>query len=467
MTAEHALLIDFGSTYTKLRAVDLEAGRIAGSAQGPSTIQTDITEGLQQALDALEGRLGTLPPFRHRLASSSAAGGLRMVTIGLVRDLTAEAARRAALGAGARLIGTFTHHLTRADIATIADWQPDVVLLAGGTDGGNREVILHNAGVLGSAGLHCPVVLAGNRSAADEARERLGELEVRIAENVMPRHNELNIEPARAAIRQVFIDRIVEAKGIERARERLDAVLMPTPAAVLEAARLLADGAGADRPGLGDVLVVDPGGATTDVHSVCAGLPAEGVIPRGLPEPRIKRTVEGDLGMRHNAATLVDTVGIAAIAREAGVPEDEARAITEGFAAAVERLPQTDAEHAVDAALARLAVGLAAARHAGTLETVYTAAGAATVQHGKNLTSVGTVIGTGGALAHARDAGGILAATAADPNDPTSLRPRAPRFLLDREYLLYACGLLASVVPETAYDLALATLEPLAGGEPP
>ncbi|PWG64566.1 methylaspartate mutase accessory protein GlmL [Sediminicurvatus halobius] len=467
MQAGHALLIDFGSTYTKLRAVDLEARRLAGSAQGPSTIATDITEGLQQALNALEARLGALPAFRHRLASSSAAGGLRMVTIGLVRDLTAEAARRAALGAGARVIGTFTHHLTRADIATITDWQPDVVLLAGGTDGGNREVILHNAAALGSAGLRCPVVLAGNRSAADEARERLGALEVRTAENVMPRHNELNIEPARAAIRQVFIDRIVEAKGIERARERLDAVLMPTPAAVLEAARLLADGAGTDRPGLGDVLVVDPGGATTDVHSVCAGLPAEGVIPRGLPEPRVKRTVEGDLGMRHNAATLVETVGIAAIAREAGVPEDTAEAICAGFAGAVERLPQTDAEHAVDAALARLAVGRAVARHAGTLETVYTAAGAATVQHGKNLSGVSTVIGTGGALAHARDAGSILAATAADPHDPTSLRPRAPRFLLDREYLLYACGLLASVAPETAYDLALASLEPLAGGEPP
>jgi MutL protein len=41
------------------------------------------------------------------------------------------------------------------------------------------------------------------------------------------------------------------------------------------------------------------------------------------------------------------------------------------------------------------------------------------------------------------------------------LRPRKPKFLLDREYLLYACGLLASVEPQAALELALAHLEPI------
>jgi uncharacterized protein (TIGR01319 family) len=98
MTA--ALLIDFGSTYTKLRAVDLGARRVLGAGQGPSTVATDVTIGMKAALADLERRLGALPRFEYRLASSSAAGGLRMVTVGLVRELTAEAARRAALGAG-------------------------------------------------------------------------------------------------------------------------------------------------------------------------------------------------------------------------------------------------------------------------------------------------------------------------------------------------------------------------------
>ncbi|MDP2707583.1 MAG: glutamate mutase L, partial [Burkholderiales bacterium] len=141
MTA--ALLIDFGSTYTKLRAIDLEQRRILGSGQGPSTATSDIMVGMKAALANLEQQLGSLPHFKYRLASSSAAGGLRMITVGLVRELTAEAARRAALGAGAKLIGTFAYRLTHADIEKIIALAPDILLLAGGTDGGNSEVILH------------------------------------------------------------------------------------------------------------------------------------------------------------------------------------------------------------------------------------------------------------------------------------------------------------------------------------
>ncbi|MDX1487397.1 MAG: glutamate mutase L, partial [Acidiferrobacterales bacterium] len=114
MSTSHAeLLIDFGSNYTKLGAVDLSGPRLLASGQGPSTVASDITLGLSAALKDLERHLGKLPPFRYRLASSSAAGGLRMVTVGLVRELTAEAARQAALGAGAKLVGTFAYQLTR------------------------------------------------------------------------------------------------------------------------------------------------------------------------------------------------------------------------------------------------------------------------------------------------------------------------------------------------------------------
>src|SRR2546423_9543231 len=136
-----ALLIDFGSTYTKLRAVDLERRRILGSGQGPSTVTSDIMIGMKAALLDLEKHLGHLPRFKYRLASSSAAGGLRMVTVGLVRELTAEAARRAALGAGARLVGTFANRLTRTAGEQIVALAPDLLLLSGGTDRVNREVI--------------------------------------------------------------------------------------------------------------------------------------------------------------------------------------------------------------------------------------------------------------------------------------------------------------------------------------
>ncbi|TMG94239.1 MAG: MutL protein [Betaproteobacteria bacterium] len=453
-----ALLIDFGSTYTKLRAIDLERRRILGSGQGPSTVTSDIMVGMRAALADLEKRLGKLPRFKYRLASSSAAGGLRMVTVGLVRELTAEAARRAALGAGARLVGTFANRLTRADVEHIVALAP---VLAGGTDGGNSEVILYNAAALGSSALVCPVVLAGNRNAADEAATLLGGREVVRCDNVMPEFNVLDTESARAAIRRVFIERIVHAKGIDRAQAEFDQVLMPTPAAVMEGARLIADGC-EGIVGLGPLLVVDPGGATTDVHSVADGeASVAGIIPQGLPESRIKRTVEGDLGMRHNAATIVESIGLESIAANARLAPTRVSKLLDEITRDAERLPQSADEIALDQALVCAAVQQAVARHCGTIATVYTATGPATVQYGKDLSSVAAVVGTGGALVHSRDPYAVLTMTLASSAEPLSLRPRKPKFLLDREYLLYACGLLASVEPQAALELALAHLEPI------
>jgi uncharacterized protein (TIGR01319 family) len=456
-----ALLIDFGSTYTKLRAVDLDRCEVLGSGQGPSTVATDITVGMRAALLDLEWRIGRLPRFAYRLASSSAAGGLRMVTVGLVRELTTEAARRAALGAGARVVGTFAYRLTAADVDRILKLAPDILLLAGGTDGGNSEVIVHNAELLGASTLGCPVIYAGNRSAADEACAKLREKTVIVTENVMPEFNVLGIEPARAAIRKVFIDRIVHAKGMDRAQADLDAVLMPTPAAVLEGARLLADGV-PGHAGLGPLLVVDPGGATTDVHSIATGEPATpGAIPQGLPEPREKRTVEGDLGMRHNASAIAEAAGIDAIARDSGLPPERIMSLVARMAREVGMLPETPEEAALDRALARAAVALAVKRHCGTVATVYTPTGPVVAQLGKDLTNVAAVIGTGGAVVASPDPRAILAGALSDPSDPTSLRPRRPRLLLDRHYLLYACGLLGTVDPRAALELALRHLEPL------
>lgn len=458
-----ALLIDFGSTYTKLRAVDLDRPAMLAAGQGPSTVTTDVTIGMDAALADLERHLGRLPSFKYRLASSSAAGGLKMVTIGLVRELTAEAARQAALGAGAKLVGTFAYRLTPADEARIAGLAPDIVLLAGGTDGGNAEVIRHNAARLSALGLDCPIVLAGNRDVGEELAALFAPAgkTVHLTENVMPNFGELNIDPARAAIRKVFIDRIVHAKGIARAAASFDAVLMPTPAAVMEGARLLADGVN-NHKGLGDLLVVDIGGATTDVHSVAEGHPArEGVIQHGLPEPRVKRTVEGDLGMRHNAATIVEAIGRAQIAQRSGLPDPTIDRLLAAFAADVERLPATPEEIAFDDALAWAAVRIAVERHAGTAKTMQTVQGPVVVQTGKDLTALATVIGTGGPLAHGATPATVLEAARADPAQPFSLRPAAPRLLVDGDYMLYAAGLLAAIEPEAAFALALGSLKPI------
>ncbi|MEO9135391.1 MAG: glutamate mutase L [Casimicrobiaceae bacterium] len=359
-----ALLIDFGSTWTKLRALDLDSCALIAATQGPSTVTSDVNIGLDIALARLRDALGGLPTFAYHLASSSAAGGLRMITIGLVRELTAEAARQAALGAGAKLCGSFAYRLTAADVREVETLAPDIVLLCGGTDGGNRDVIVHNARALARSGTRCPVVVAGNRETTDEIVTLLsdGERLVIAAANVLPTIDTLDIDPARA---------------------RIDHVLMPTPAAVLEGARLLADGI-AGREGLGPLVVVDPGGATTDVHSIGTGEPGEpGVIRYGLPEPYAKRTVEGDLGMRHNAATIVAAVGLEALATDAGLAPGVVGNALLRIEANVGMLPATDIELQLDEALVRAAVDIAMKRHAGTVETVYTTQGRCRCSAGK------------------------------------------------------------------------------------
>ncbi len=460
-----ALLIDFGSTFTKLRAVDLEGAELIGAGQGPSTVATDVTEGLNAALADLEGRTGGLPDFKHRLACSSAGGGLGMVTVGLVRELTAEAAKQAALGAGAKLTGAFSYGLTQGDIRDIEALNPDIILLAGGTDGGNADVILENAGALGESALNCPIIAAGNRRAADDVRailESAGKT-ITVTENVMPEFGQLNVEPARAAIRQVFIDRIVHAKGIDKAQAMFDQVLMPTPAAVLEGARLLSAGV-PGKPGLGPLVVVDVGGATTDVHSVASGEPtAEGVIPHGLPEPYLKRTVEGDLGMRINVQAIAEAAGLETLAEAAGVAPDRARELLSALARDVERLPETADEKQFDQALAQAALEAAVARHAGSVNIVQMVTGPVSVQTGKDLGGVKALIGTGGVLAMGLDPGAVLKKGLADPAKPQSLRPKAPELLLDRDYVLFACGLLAEKEPDAALTLGLKHMHPIGG----
>ncbi len=456
----HALLIDFGSTFTKLRAVDLDACRVVASAQAPSTVDTDVNLGLEAASAKLAEALGGAPVFRYRFASSSAAGGLRMVTVGLVRELTAQAAREAALGAGAKLVGSFAYRLTAGDLQQIAALAPDLLLLCGGTDGGNSEVIVHNARRLADSPLACPFIVAGNRAAADEVAQLLGAAAktVVITGNVMPELNELSIEPARKAIRELFMARIVTAKGIDRAQARFDRVLMPTPAAVLEGARLLAEGPGGE-PGMGDLMVVDPGGATTDVHSIAKGEPTEaGVLPYGLPEPYAKRTVEGDLGMRYNALTVAEAAGVERIAEDAGVPAPQVLAIVQRLGRETGRLPADDAERAVDRALARAALGIAVNRHAGRIETVYTAQGPVRVQRGKDLRQLNTVIGTGGVIVSAPDPRAVMRAALTSGDDSSSLAPKDATLWIDREYLLYAAGLLAEHERGVAYRLARSSL---------
>jgi uncharacterized protein (TIGR01319 family) len=447
---QHVLLIDFGSTYTKVTVVDLDQELIIGSASSGTTIETNIMEGLNGALRQIpEPEEGW--NFVRKLACSSAAGGLKMIASGLVKELTAEAAHRAALGAGARVLEVFSYELTSGDIERIAKARPDIILLAGGTDGGNKEILLKNAQKLLELPMSVPIVVAGNKVVSPQCAEILRQRHnpVIVAGNVMPELNMLEVESARGAIRDLFLNQITQAKGLNRAEELIERVMMPTPAAVLSAAELLAKGYG-EEEGLGELMVIDVGGATTDVHSIATGDPSKpGVMLKGLPEPYAKRTVEGDLGMRYSAEALVAAAG-RRLNQYLGWKDEEIQTQLALFQKDPWRVPQDAREAQFDTALGRMAVEMSVKRHVGTMEVVYTPFGATYVQIGKDLTQLPAVIGTGGVLLHHSEPAEILRGALFDPAEPIILKPQQPTLYLDQEYILAAMGLLREVAPLAA-----------------
>lgn len=447
------LLIDFGSTYTKLTAVDLENEEILATAKDITTVQTDIMIGFNKAFEALSEKLkGKDVNYINKFACSSAAGGLKMVAIGLVPELTAEAAKRAALGAGARVLKVYSYELTHKEIDEIKNSKLDIILLAGGTDGGNKDCIIHNAKMLAEANIRLPIVVAGNKVAVDDIEDifKKSNMYYKVTENVMPKLNVLNVEPAREEIRKIFMEKIVEAKGMKSAESFINGILMPTPAAVLKAARVLSEGSDKEE-GIGDIIVIDIGGATTDVHSIADGEPTKpGVTVRGLEEPFAKRTVEGDLGMRYSALSLWEASGTRRIQKylmdKSVDVESECKFRTEN----INMVPQTKEQIKFDEAMAKIATEIAMERHVGIIESMYTPMGVIYTQVGKDLLQTKYMIGTGGVLVHSNNPGEILKAGMFDKENPTYLKPEHPELLLDKTYILSAMGLLAEDHPDMA-----------------
>lgn len=469
------LTIDFGSTYTKGVVFDLAREDVVATGYAPSTVGQDVRIGLERMLRDLAQRMGGDPRQLPCLACSSAAGGLRLAVIGLVPSLSLEAAQRAALGAGAKVVGAFGHKLTRGDLARIERLAPDIVLLAGGIDGGDEETICHNAGALAGVRLAAPIIVAGNRAVGEECADtiRAGALEAILCPNILPEIDQVEVGAVHAVIRELFMTRITRAKGIDCVADmlRLEGPIIPTPSAVLEAARLVSVGGGG-AAGVGDLVLVDVGGATTDVHSIASGLPrSPSIIQRGLPELLAKRTVEGDLGMRISAPTVLEHEGIERIRASARLllgdtvlPSDaELLAYVQRIANATDQVPAGELELALDAAIGRAAVRVAMTRHAGRIREVFTPTGPVQVQEGKDLTEVQSLIGVGGVLSRGQHARFVLEGAVGAGPDVVSLIPRAPTLYLDREYVLFGIGLVANRHPGPALRIARIRLTPVTG----
>ena len=440
--------VDFGSTFTKAALVDVDEGRLLGTATHATTLDSDVLDGW----DACRAWLSEQHPraaHAEVMACSSAGGGLRIGVVGNEELVTAEAGRRVALSSGGRVVHVAFGGLDAASVAVLREARPDVVLLVGGTDGGNAEVLLACAKALALDRWSGPVVVAGNVAAQDEVAAMLtdaGVPHVR-ADNVVPRIGVLTPEPARAAIREMFLAHVIGGKHLSARADFTAMVRGATPDVVLTAVQLLAQDAG-------DVVVVDVGGATTDVHSVVELDPEDAGLSRQVVAPMpVSRTVEGDLGMRWSAADTVEA------GREAGlVDPGEYDALAQGAArrhADPSYLPDSDREHAYDERLATVAVGLALRRHAGRQQVRFGPDGRLVERSGKDLREVGLLVGSGGVLRHhpPEVAGRVLGASCGHDIEGGWLLPRAPRTAVDRDYVLAAAGLLAEEHPDAARAL--------------
>jgi hypothetical protein len=429
-----ALVAEIGSTTTVVSAFaglrefpETTPSLVGQGVAATSVAEGDVTIGVSAARAELEAALGAPVKPELTLATSSAAGGLRMTVHGLTQRMTAMAAREAALGAGAVVKYQTAGRLRAHDLREIDAVRPNLILLAGGVEGGDCDTVLFNAGELARLEARPIVVYAGNSVVCSDARELLERagFRVMLTNNVYPAVDELDIVPARHVIHDAFEEHITHAPGMERIGEVVNGKVLPTPGAVLIAAERLAED-------VGDLVVVDVGGATTDVHSITNGSPEIAALTIE-PQPHSKRTVEGDLGTYVSAQHVMDM--LAAQERPVHVPP---------------ALPRTQEEVAAALTLTHFAAVTGVQRHAGQLAHLYTPTGRQTVARGRDLTACRLVIGTGGALTRLPGGEAVLADTRArSAGGERLLPPPDARVALDRDYIFACCGaLLAHFAPE-------------------
>ncbi|MGH3448598.1 MAG: glutamate mutase L, partial [Nocardioidaceae bacterium] len=439
-----AFCVDFGSTFTKAALVDVETGELVGASSHRTTIETDVLDGWDVVRRELQPGADNHADDIPVLACSSAGGGLRVAVVGNEELVTAEAGRRVALSSGGRVVHISSYDV---DLAQLRQSRPDVVLLVGGTDGGNAEVLLRNSRAFADARWDRPVVVAGNAAAADEisAVFEAGGVSFVVADNVVPRIGVLEPASARAAIREMFLSHVIGGKQLSTRADFTSMVRGATPDVVLTAVEMLAAGLGPDQPGSGDVVVVDVGGATTDVHSVVEVDPEEAGLAREvIATVPVSRTVEGDLGMRWSAVPTVDAAVGAGIEVSDGLA-DAARVRRQSPA----MVPATPGEVDADLQIASAAVALAVRRHCGRQRVVFSPDGRLVERTGKDLRELDLLVGSGGVLRHSTDAGTrrVLGAGTGDHVEGGWLVPRDPRVVVDRDYVLAAAGLLAQEHP--------------------
>ena len=461
------LVYDVGSTYTKAAAFALKDRRFTflGRGQSPTTLH-DVMEGARRAEAAIQAQGVQFAAEMKRYSSCSAAGGLRMVALGYMPRVTAKAAKEVAMTAGARVMQVVSAEEPlsfRREV--LMEINPDIILLSGGTDGGDEGCALENAEMICELHGKATVIVACNKyaqRAVAELFDKAGIGYVRVP-NIMPTIHELNIKPAREAIHEQFIRQITRARGLVEFRAGLsDQAVVPTPGAVLLASELLAKGT-YEQEGAGSLILVDIGGATTDIHSALPELEKLSIEERGLIINNEKqfsyRTVEGNLGLRVSATGIPEAVGPNAVIRamdgDYGVTPDEALRFAQHLEDHPDYIPADEREKSLERAMATCAINTALRRHAGhyadTADPVMGIMAGTAI--GRDLHRVERVLCVGGIFVHSdkQAAEEMVLRCFEDPG--ISLLPQEkPRIVQDRDYILYAMGVLGKYYPDAAFS---------------
>ena len=371
------LATDCGSTTTKAILIEKtpEGWRQTWRGEAPTTVEApfeDVTRGVLNAameVQELSGRElvrdgGIRTPDEGGqgvdmyISTSSAGGGLQLVVGGVVRSMTAESAMRAALGAGAIVMDAFASNDKRKpheQIERIRQLRPDMILLAGGIDGGTRKHVVALAEMVAAArprtrlggGFNLPIIYAGNQQVTDDIEERLGPIsDLQIVDNVRPVMENENLAPARDKIHDLFMEHVMaQAPGYDKLMSWVGVPIMPTPGAVGLIMQTIAEQKGINVAG------VDIGGATTDVFSVFDGT--------------FNRTVSANLGMSYSVSNVLAEAGLPMILRWVPFRIDE-KGLRNRIGNKMIRpttIPETLEELKIEQAIAREALRLAFIQH--------------------------------------------------------------------------------------------------------
>lgn len=335
--------------------------------------------------------------------------------------------------------------LRRTDLSKIKELNPNIILVAGGVDYGERDTALHNFEAIAAMKLGIPMIYAGNIENQEEIKLIAEEFDVKLylVDNVYPKVDMLNVEPTRKLIQAAFEEHIIHAPGMTKVRDMVSGPIIPTPGAVMEAAKLL-------KESIGDLVVFDVGGATTDVHSVTKG---SDEINRILisPEPEAKRTVEGDLGVYVNLPHIVEKIGMENLLKE--FPD------AEELVANAKPIPETEREKEFIERLTKEAVLTSLERHAGALRYLYGPSGKITTAEGKDLTNVKYIVGTGGALTRLPNRVKILKAVGKHSKGTDLFPTSNAKILIDNYYIMASLGVLSKKYPEDALMLLKESME--------